>query len=60
MLNDTVCENIRRKSRRRTCEASPLKVEELRNKLGDLKRQMLEKNKHLLNQERQLREHIVF
>ena len=23
MLNDTVCENIRRKSRRRTCEASP-------------------------------------
>ena len=23
MLNETVCENIRRKSRRRTCEASP-------------------------------------
>ena len=41
-------------------EKEDLKIEELTNKLGDLKKQMLEKNKHLLNQERQLREHIVF
>ena len=32
----------------------------LENKLADLKRKMLEKNKHLLNQERQLREQIIF
>ena len=41
-------------------EKEDLKIEELTNKLGDLKKQMLEKNKHLLNQERQLREQIVF
>merc|ERR1712115_265001 len=32
----------------------------LENKLADLKRKMLEKNKHLLDQERQLREQIIF
>ena len=54
----------REKSKSRTKsinqEKEDLKIEELKNKLGDLKRQMLEKNKHLLNQERQLREQIVF
>ena len=32
----------------------------LENKLADLKRKMLDNNKHLLNQERQLREQIIF
>ena len=41
-------------------EKEDLKIEELKNRLGDLKRQIIEKNKKHLQLERQLREQIIF
>lgn len=41
-------------------EKEDLKIEELENRIGDLKRQIIEKNKKYLQQERQLREQIIF
>ena len=41
-------------------EKEDLKIEVLENRVGDLKRQMIEKNKKNLQQERQLREQIIF